>query len=142
MRNLLVTQMDLADLRNALTRMAPAVQTDMDFAGVANARKLWAEIKPLVQAIDDGPLGVPNPEEKDEGAAASGKSQLSAVSQVSAENAKRLKRMGLDVKYCGIENEEQLFEMQESEAEEKRALESVADAKAKGIAAARARFGK
>ena len=113
MRNLLVTQMDLADLRNALTRMTPAVHTEMDFAGVANARKLWAEIKPLVQAIDDGPLGEPNPEEKDEGADASGKSQLSA------ENAKRLKRMGLDAKYVGIRSEEQLNEMLEAEAESK-----------------------
>ena len=34
--------------------------------------------------------------------------------------------MGLDVKYCGIKNEEELFEMQATEAEEKKELDATA----------------
>ena len=142
MRNMLVTKLDLADLGNALTRMHAAVDSDMDYAGVANARKLWAEIKPLVQAIEDGPLGVPNPEEKDEYGYPGGKSQLSGGYKISAENAAKLKRLGLSTKYVNCTTESQFFEIQEAEAEEKKALEAVADAKSKGVAAARSRFGR
>ncbi len=118
----------LSDLRNGLERVTLAIQPPtVDRAGLANARKLFAELKPVFAALADGPLGVSDED---------GKHQLSA------ESVRRLKRLGLDVKYCGIENESQLFEMQEVEAEGKKALEAVTDAKARGVAAAQKRFGR
>jgi len=119
---------DLSNLRTGLDQLMLAIQpAGVDVAGLSNARKLFAEIVPLFAALADGPLGVSDED---------GKHQLSA------ESVRRLKRLGLDVKYCGIENESQLFEMQEVEAEGKKALEAVTDAKAKGVAAAQKRFGR
>ncbi len=92
---------DLSDLRNGLERIALAIQPpEVDRAGLANARKLFAELKPVFQALADGPLGVSDED---------GKHQLSA------ESVRRLKRLGLDVKYCGIKNAGDLLELEELE---------------------------
>ena len=118
---------DLSDLRNGLERIALAIQPpEVDRAGLANARKLFAELEPMFQALADGPLGVSDED---------GKHQLSA------ENAKRLKRIGLDVKYVGMTCEGDLLDLHALEAEAK-ALSSVEKAKSKGVADARSRFGR
>ena len=118
---------DLSNLRNGLDQLMLAIQpAGVDVAGLDNARKRFAEIAPMFAALADGPLGV---------------SEEDGEPQISAENLRKLKRMGLSGRYVGIENASQLFEMQEAEAEEKKALEAVADAKSKGLAAARSRFG-
>ena len=118
---------DLSNLRTGLDQLMLGIQpAGVDVAGLTEARKLFAATVPMFAALADGPLGVPAEETKP---------------QISAENLRKLKRMGLSGKYIGIENASQLFEMQESEAEEKKALEAVADAKSKGVAAARSRFG-
>ena len=99
---------DLSDLRNGLERIALAIQPpEVDRAGLANARKLFAELKPMFQALADGPLGV---------SAEDGEHQLSADTE------KRLRRMGLDPKYVGINCEADLREMQDNEADAKKTL--------------------
>ena len=123
------TIIDLNKLQGAADDLARAVHPlSMSVAQVGQARAQWAEIWAVAQAINDSPLGA---------------SDEDGEPQVSVENTAKLKRMGLDAKYVGIRSESQLLEMKEQEeAEEKKALESVAEAKAKGVAAARARFGR
>jgi hypothetical protein len=72
----------------------------VDVAGLSNARKRFAELTPMFAALADGPLGV---------------SEEDGEHQLSAENAKILKRLGLDAKYAGIKNESELLELKELE---------------------------
>lgn len=153
----------LGELQAAADALARAVKSKpMDEKGLAEHRSSWAAIKTLFEELD-AVLGEQDPdedEEKDKDRDEGDKTELSA------ETARRLRRMDLDLKHCGITSESELLEMRENDATARKALKelkaenvtvdfkgvtnaeqarariAVAHAKAKGVAAARSRFGK
>ena len=95
--------LDLNKLQGAADDLARAVQPlSMSVAQMTQARAQWAEIWAVAQAINDSHLGASDGEP-----------------QVTAENAAKLKRMGIDAKFVGIRTEGQLNDMLEAEAEAK-----------------------
>lgn len=92
---------DLSNLRAGLDQLMLAIQpAGVDVPGLANARKRFAETVPMFQALVDGPLGV---------------SDGDGGHQLSAEHQRRLERLGLDTKYCGIKNASDLLELEKLE---------------------------
>ncbi len=142
---------DLNKLQGAADDLARAVHPlSMNAAQIVQAQARWAAIKSVVKQLDASVLG--------ESYDASGQRQLSA------ENAAKLKRLGIDPKYAGITCESELLELRDNDAARKafaelkannvsvdfegctnesdaRARIAVARAKSKGVAAARSRFG-